>query len=158
MGGPTLGCRRCQASGYPDDAFLFTQMPRWAVWKEDSLDASHQGLSESKALKLCHFSLHVGAACILGCGVSASESPGSEDQQSLPDRPLRPPTWLPGTVFTELHTGDRAGAERWDPMPNLLEGQEGFPYCPQSPVQAQGEWSCQRDPAPRALVKYSAVT
>ena len=81
-----------------------------------------------------------GAACILGCGVSARESPGSEDQQRQPDRPLRPPAWLPGTVFTELHTGDRAGAEQWDPLPHLLEGQEGVPYCQQSPAPAQGEW------------------
>ena len=38
------------ASGYPGDAFLFTEMPQWAGWKEDSWSASYQGQSESKAL------------------------------------------------------------------------------------------------------------
>lgn len=136
---------------------MFTPMPRWAGWKEDSWGASHQGHSESKALELCHFSLHGGAACILGCGVSARESPGSEDQQRQPDRPLRPPAWLPGTVFTELHTGDRAGAERWDPLPHLLQGQEGVPYCQQSAAPARGEWRCRRDPAPRAPMRHKGT-
>ena len=35
-GGPALGCRRLQGSGYPGDAFMFTPMPGWAGWKEDS--------------------------------------------------------------------------------------------------------------------------
>lgn len=53
-----------------------------------------------------HFPLHGGAGYILACGMSGRESPGSEDQPRLPDRALRPPVWMSGTVLIELHTGD----------------------------------------------------
>ena len=57
--------------------------------------------------------------------------------------------WLPGAVFTGLHTGDRTGAGPWRPLLRLLAGGAGAPHQHQSPGQAQGE--CQRggDPTPR---------
>ena len=44
------GLQEVAGSGYPGDVFLFTEMPQWAGWEEDSCSASHQGQSESKAI------------------------------------------------------------------------------------------------------------
>ena len=105
-----LGWRGLQDNGYHGDPFMFTPMSWCAGWKgflRCILPLSELILS----LKLCYISLLGGAVCILGFGVCGTECPRSEDQQRQPDRALTPFALLLGTVFTELHTGDRAGAE-----------------------------------------------
>ena len=44
--------------------------------------------------------------CRLHCGVSGMESAGCAAQPRQPDRALRPPAGLPGTVFTRRSTQD----------------------------------------------------
>lgn len=94
-----------------------------------------------------------GGVCHLGCGVSGMERPGSEGQQRPPDRALRPPAWLPGTVFTECSRGHGAGGERVDPLLSFLEGQEAA-HGQQSLVLAQGECRCWGDPTPGVPMQH----
>lgn len=82
--------------------------------------------------------------------MSGMESQGAEDKHKQADRALRPPACLPGTVFTEPHTRDGAGAERREPLLYFPEGREEAACHHPFAALVQGECRYQGDPTPRA--------
>ena len=91
----------------------------------------------------------VGAACTVGCLGGGSWGCGPAEG---PDRALRPPAWLPGTVSTELHPGRGARAGGRGRLPQRLQEQGGALRSYQRPARAQGEcrgWA-PRHPGPDA--------